>query len=162
MLDGIAGPTALGYDVIALRLGVALALTMLLGVEREQRDKPAGLRTHMLVGLGAAMFYIAGIEIVAQLKANDIIQSDPVRIVEGLVGGIGFLGAGAILRNDDRIKGLTTAAGIWVAGAVGLCAGAGLFALAAIGAVAAFILLRLFGMLGQSIGGGDADSATER
>jgi putative Mg2+ transporter-C (MgtC) family protein len=106
---------------IVVRLGLALLLGAALGYEREREGKAAGLRTHMLVSLGAALFMVTAIE--AEVPVKDL-----SRIIEGLPTGIGFLGAGAILKlsEDRKIEGLTTAANIWVAAAVGLTAGMGL------------------------------------
>src|SRR5262249_12694840 len=105
---------------IAVRLSVAVLLGAALGYEREREGKAAGLRTHMLVSLGAALFMTVAIE--AEVPVNDL-----SRVIQGLAVGIGFLGAGAILKlsQERKIEGLTTAANIWVAAAVGLSAGMG-------------------------------------
>lgn len=100
-----------------LRIGVGMALGAVLGLEREASGKAAGLRTYSLVGLGSAVFTLVGMEAFA--------PGDPSRIAAQIVSGIGFLGAGAIFRSGPLIKGLTTAAGLWAAAAVGMTAGAG-------------------------------------
>lgn len=116
---------------IALRLLVAALLGMVIGWEREALRKEAGLRTHMLVALGAAGFMIAIIELAAGLKLPGGNPSiDASRAYQGLIGGIGFLGAGAIIQGRGDVHGITTAAGIWCCGALGLAAGQGSFAVA--------------------------------
>src|SRR5262245_30377858 len=123
---------------LALRLLVAAALGGLLGYDRERKGKKAGLRTHMLVALGAALF----VEVGQQPGAT---TADLSRIGQGIAVGIGFLGAGAILKLQDHqeIHGLTSAAGIWFTAAVGLAAGAGRLAMAALGTILAVIILSL-------------------
>ncbi|WP_137918942.1 MgtC/SapB family protein [Hydrogenophaga sp. 2FB] len=118
------------------RMGEALLLGAAIGWDRERRDAEAGLRTHMLVALGAALFVLIPLE----SGMNDEQLS---RVVQGLVSGIGFLGAGAVLKDQEegRIHGLTTAASIWATAAVGLAAGMGLTGTAVLATV--FILLVL-------------------
>jgi putative Mg2+ transporter-C (MgtC) family protein len=101
---------------------LAFALSSLIGFERELRQKSAGLRTHTLVGVGAALFTLAG----RYGFPGDAFGTDPARIAAQVVTGIGFIGAGVIFTRRDGVRGLTTAATIWVAAAVGLTAGAGL------------------------------------
>lgn len=105
---------------IVLRLTLAGLLGGLLGFERESRGKAAGVRTHMLVCMGAAMFVLVS-------QQAGILQADISRVLQGVIAGVGFLGAGAILKSEDdsRVKGLTTAAGIWLTAAVGVAAGMG-------------------------------------
>lgn len=119
---------------VALRLVVAAALCGAIGAERELRERAAGLRTHMLVGVGACLFTI-----VSAYAWGDFVFDrtrgtvfDPTRIAAQIVTGIGFLGAGAILRQGLSVRGLTTAAGLWVAAAIGMSAGAGWYAPAVI------------------------------
>lgn len=129
---------------IALRLGVAIVLGMVIGWEREALRKDAGLRTHMLVALGAAGFMVAILELgFASAAANGGKPFiDPSRAYQGLIGGIGFLGAGAIIQSRGDVQGLTTAAGIWCCGGLGLAAGQGSFAVAIlIGVFALAVLL---------------------
>lgn len=133
---------------LALRLVGAAAAGAILGVEREAADKPAGLRTHILVSLGAACFVLTASSIAAEMtRTLDGIDStiDPTRIVHGVVGGIGFLGAGAILRHGTEVRGLTTAGSIWIAGAVGVASGAGDFVLAFGTALLAAAVVRVLG-----------------
>jgi putative Mg2+ transporter-C (MgtC) family protein len=112
-------------------LGAALLLSACVGVEREIRQKNAGLRTHTLVGLGAALFML-----ISKYGFNDVVHIgevvlDPSRVAAQIVSGIGFIGAGLIFVRRDSVRGLTTAASIWVTAAIGAAAGAGLLVLAA-------------------------------
>lgn len=105
---------------------LALLLTALIGVEREVRAKSAGLRTHALVGFGAAVIMVVSKYGFADLLATDHVALDPSRIAAQVVSGIGFIGGGLIFVRQDVVRGLTTAATIWLAAAVGMAAGAGL------------------------------------
>jgi len=119
---------------ITLRLGLALLFGAVIGWERERTRRPAGLRTNMLVALGAASFTLVSIAMIQQYMVNpsEPIGIDPAKIIAGIVGGIGFLGAGAIFQQSDRVRGMTTAAGIWVVAAVGVASGAGYYEIAGI------------------------------
>jgi len=133
----------LSIDTIVLRLLAASVLAAAIGLERETKDKPAGLRTHMLVGIGAAAFFLIFVEFaLGPLKDAEAISPDPTRVIQGIVTGIGFLGAGAIIQGGGNVKGLTTGAGIWVSGGIGLACGAGYYVIAAL--VTAFTLLVLY------------------
>jgi putative Mg2+ transporter-C (MgtC) family protein len=107
------------------RVLLAAFLGGLVGVQREARGKAAGLRTNTLIAAGSAVFAVLSIRVVPHL------QGDPSRLAAAVVTGIGFLGAGAILRNEHDVHGLTTAATIWVNSGIGLCAGVGLYLTAA-------------------------------
>lgn len=121
---------------LVLRLVLAAALGAVIGLEREWRDRTAGLRTHMLVCLGSAVFTVVsayGFQEWYDAIPSDqrtTIVSDPTRIAAQIVSGIGFLGAGAIFRANDGVRGLTTAASLWMMAAIGLATGAGYYALA--------------------------------
>ncbi len=118
---------------VAIRLFAAMLIAGVVGIDREVRQKPAGLRTHMLVGLGSAAFFLFAIKLAFEMAASDqlnVVSTDPVRIASGIIGGIGFLGAGTIIQSRGNVQGLTTAAGIWIAGAIGVSCGAGEFFLA--------------------------------
>jgi len=126
------------------RLGFALLVGAALGLEREWTDKPAGLRTYMLVAEGAALFMICSLLLGEQMIAAGQ-PYDPSRIASTVVQGIGFLAGGVILTQGRRVRGLTTAAGIWVTAAIGLLAGAGFYVVAAVGTaatIAALVALR--------------------
>lgn len=122
--------------VIALRLGLAALLGAAIGYERERRGKDAGLRTHMLVTLGATIFIL-----VPATAGMD--TADASRVMQGVVSGIGFLGAGAILKQErgQEVKGLTTAASIWVAAAIGVSIGYGREATAVAATLVALFVL---------------------
>lgn len=117
------------------RLLLAAALGALLGFEREWRLKTAGLRTNILIAIGSALFTLMSIEMA------EATGTDPARIAAQIVTGIGFLGAGAIMRTDSGIHGLTTAATVWVNAAVGVAAGGGEYHLALIAAAVTFLVL---------------------
>ncbi|MAE42373.1 magnesium transporter MgtC [Candidatus Woesearchaeota archaeon] len=119
---------------IFLRLLVASLLGGIIGLERKSFHKAAGIRTHMLIAMGAALFTILG----------TTSFSDPSRIVAGLVTGIGFLGAGAIFRSESHVKGLTTAASMWAVAAIGLSIGIGEYLLGAAAAVIVILILQLY------------------
>jgi len=130
-----------------LRLSVAALCGFVIGWEREAQRKEAGLRTHMLVGMGSAAFMIAILELSIRDSGGASAPVDPSRVYQGLIGGIGFIGAGAIIQSQGKVHGLTTGAGIWIVGAVGVASGQGAYVLAilvAILAVAILLLCRLF------------------
>ena len=132
-------------------LGVALVLSLLIGLERQFRGKEAGLRTHALVGLGSALFMLVSKWGFMDLVGVENISIDPSRVAAQVVSGIGFLGAGIIVFRADAVRGLTTAAAVWLTAAVGMAAGAGLFVLAVAATVAHFIVV-ILGPLSQRIG----------
>lgn len=115
---------------LALRLAVAVLCGFILGVERERKDKPAGLRTIVLISFGSALFMIVGNLVPFAYDWVDLSRIDPSRVASTVVTGIGFLGAGTIIQARGSIQGLTTAAVIWVAAAIGMCAGMGYLILA--------------------------------
>ncbi len=135
-------------EVIAGRLVAAILLAGCIGLDREWRQKSAGLRTHMLVALAAAVFTILASELhIDAARADPDGSADPIRIIEAVTAGVAFLGAGAIFRGGRNIQGMTTGAGIWLAGAIGLACGAGYAMLAAITVVLALIVLTLLGRI---------------
>jgi putative Mg2+ transporter-C (MgtC) family protein len=128
-------------DVEAIqRLALAMVVGAVLGVERERLDRPAGLRTYMLVVEGACLFMICAILLAEQVALAGGV-SDPGRIASTVVQGIGFIAAGVILTTGKEVVGLTTAAGLWVATALGLLIGAGFFVIAIIAAAATVVAL---------------------
>ncbi len=132
-------------DVVS-RLALALVYGGLIGWEREARNKPAGLRTHMMVSLGSAAFTLVSFELAAAAERGGM-ASDPIRIVEGVTAGIGFLGAGSIIQSRGAVEGVTTAAGLWVVGAIGIACGGGHYLLATTTAVLAFVILAVLGFI---------------
>lgn len=129
---------------IVVRLVLAALLGGLLGYERERHGKAAGVRTHMLVSLGAALFVLVP-------EQAGAAPADVTRVIQGLVAGIGFLGAGSIIKNRDEenVSGLTTAAGIWLTAAVGVACGLGRESTAVLSALLAFAILALVPHLGR-------------
>lgn len=129
-----------------IRLSAAAGLAAVIGLERELRGRPAGLRTHMLVSLGAAAFLLVGYEILfATAEGDPSARIDPTRIVEGVIGGIGFLGAGSIIRSGGSVHGITTGAAIWIAGAIGVACATGNLVLAVMVTVLALIIVLVLG-----------------
>ena len=140
MLRVLAGvPGGSGLDQ-AWDLVVALVLSSLIGVERELKQKSAGLRTHTLVGLGAALFMLISKYGFQDVLSPGRVVVDPSRVAAQIVTGIGFIGGGLIFVRRDLVRGLTTAAAVWLTAAVGAAAGAGMLALAA-GVTAAHFLV---------------------
>ena len=127
------------FDVF-LRLLLAAALGGAIGLEREYRHKPAGLRTNMLIALGSALFSVMSIDLGAAAGSPD-------RIAAQVVTGIGFLGAGAILRSGENVHGLTTAATIWVNAAIGMAAGLGAYAVASVAAAITLVVLAFLAVM---------------
>jgi putative Mg2+ transporter-C (MgtC) family protein len=129
-------PDAREFWRISIRLVLAMLFGGIIGIQRERSGKPAGVRTHMLVALGAALFVLGSMEF-------GMLSNDLSRVIQGLVTGIGFIGAGAILKREEKgeIEGLTTAAGIWMTAATGLAVGLGRFGLALISVLLAWFVL---------------------
>jgi putative Mg2+ transporter-C (MgtC) family protein len=125
-------------------LGLAFVLSSLIGLEREWRQKSAGLRTHTLVGVGAALFII-----ISKYGFNDVLSEgrvilDPSRVAAGVVSGIGFIGGGLIFVRGDIVRGLTTAAIVWMTAAIGMACGSGLVLLALVVTAAHFVIVFLY------------------
>ena len=118
-----------------VQMVLAVGLGTMVGYEREHEGKPAGMRTHGMVSLGAALFTLVSIHGFGG-------TSDPARLAAQIVSGVGFLGAGAILHDRGSIRGLTTAASLWVTAAIGTTIGAGMYVLSIETAVLVFLLLR--------------------
>jgi putative Mg2+ transporter-C (MgtC) family protein len=137
---------------VVLRLLAALLAGGIIGLQREVSGKAAGLRTHVLVCVGTTLFVLAAIDAGMEQDALS-------RVIQGLVTGIGFLGAGAILKveSSHQIKGLTTAAGIWMTAALGVAIGLGQLGTAAIGTVLAWFVLAVLIGIDRRIGGSDPD-----
>ncbi|MHB8870753.1 MAG: MgtC/SapB family protein [Thermoleophilia bacterium] len=132
---------------LVLRILLSALLGGLIGLERELRDRAAGFRTHILVAVGAAAFTVASVHgfdsFLSETAATNV-RIDPGRIAAQVVSGIGFLGAGAIIRHGVSVRGLTTAASLWAAAAVGLASGIGMYDLAAVTAVT--VVASLYGL----------------
>ena len=123
---------------------LATVFGSIIGFEREWRNRPAGLRTHVLVCVAAATFGILTIEIIhAPMFATEAVRLDPIRAVEAVTAGVAFLAAGTILFSRGEVHGLTTGAGMWLAGAIGICCGLGLWQIALFATVLGLIVLGL-------------------
>lgn len=120
------------YWEITLRLIIAVALGGLVGLEREWKNRSAGFRTHILVCIGSASIMLLSIHGFGAFVYEENVRTDPARLAAQVISGIGFLGAGTIIRNGSSISGLTTAASLWVVAAIGLCVGAGFYYAAAL------------------------------
>ncbi len=138
---------------IIIRLGAAALAGGVIGLERELHGKEAGIRTHCLVALGSALIMLVSIEIYNLYHTSAGV--DPSRIAAQVVTGVGFLGAGTIIRSGKSIVGLTTAAGLWTASGVGLACGLGYFRAAVITCVITLVILVFFAKLGKKLGGRD-------
>ena len=152
-VDGVFA-TELGALQIFLRMGAACLLAGIIGVEREIRDRPAGLRTFMLVSLASCLFTIIALEVSYMFETgNDesSVRPDPLRIIEAVTAGVAFIAAGAIIRHGARLEGLTTGAGLWLAGATGLACGAGFIAIAALVSILALVILTVFHLIEASL-----------
>jgi len=140
----VAEIPSLDWLDVLFRLAVAAGLGAAIGLERELDEKAAGLRTHMLVSLGAALFTMVGAYGFHDFLTGGgaIVRADPSRIAAQVVTGIGFLGAGVIFRHGFTVRGLTTAASLWVVAAIGMASGAGFWKGAVVGTVVGIVSLR--------------------
>lgn len=129
---------------LLIRIVLAGVLGGLIGLERQMHAKEAGLRTHILVGLGSAMFMVVSKYGFADMLSNNHVDLDPSRIAAQVVSGMGFLGAGTIIIQKQIVKGLTTAAGLWVTAAIGLVIGSGMYEIGIYGTVLALLVLETF------------------
>jgi putative Mg2+ transporter-C (MgtC) family protein len=138
---------ALTAQDVAIRIGAALVLGGVVGLERERKHRPAGFRTMILISMGSAAFMVVAHDIIIQAGPAPLPGGGAVgpaemsRVLQGLIGGIGFLGAGAVIQNKRAVRGLTTAAAVWVTAAIGAACGMGLYVTAAI--VAGFTMFTL-------------------
>jgi putative Mg2+ transporter-C (MgtC) family protein len=134
----------IGLPIVAGRLILAAGLGAVLGFDREMLSRPAGMRTHMLVSLAAATFTVVTFELIEQAKAEGSSSVDPIRIIEAVTAGVAFLAAGAIIQGRGKIHGVTTGAGLWLAGAVGTASGIGAYPIAILATGLGFVVLTLF------------------
>jgi putative Mg2+ transporter-C (MgtC) family protein len=135
--------TELGIPTIAGRMVLAAFLGLVIGLDREYLQRPAGVRTHTLVALAAATFTIVTFELMARFSHEGEITSDPIRVIEAVTAGVAFLAAGSIIQARGQVHGLTTGAGLWLAGAIGTACGIGAYAIAILATVFGFIVLTL-------------------
>lgn len=148
LLDELTMTMSIPLDIVVLRIVGAAILCGLIGLERELRNNTAGLRTNMLIGVAAAVFCIITLEMMNTLTSStEAVRMDPIRLVEAVTAGVAFLAAGVVVYTKGDVKGLTTGASMWLAGATGLSAGLGLWRLAllasALGVLILWVLRRM-------------------
>ena len=145
--------SAVSAEVALLRLGFAAVLGAAIGFERELNASSAGLRTHIIVALAACLFTLIAAEIMAAgIGGHDKKPvTDPLRLIEAVTAGVAFLAAGSIITSGGRVTGLTTGAGMWMAGAIGLACGSGLLPLAIMATVLTVMVLWLLGRVSRRI-----------
>lgn len=143
ILADLTGSLAVGWQVMIARLFGAVFLCGLIGFERESKQRPAGLRTHMLVGLAAALYCLIMLETLYD-SANeaDRISMDPLRLVNAVTSGVAFLAAGLIVFSQGKVKGMTTGTSLWLAAGVGLSVGFGMWMMAGVATVLALLIIR--------------------
>ncbi len=157
LIEEFGHPTFTGFAVIIARLLLAAIFGAAIGFEREWRNRPAGLRTHILVCVAAATFAILTIEIVhapmfSTATMKDAVKVDPIRVVEAVTAGVAFLAAGVVIFTRGEVHGLTTGAGMWLAGAIGVACGLGFWQIALFATVLALLVLSLVHRLERRAG----------
>lgn len=157
--DFVTSFSAIPVGAAFLRMIAALVLGGAIGFERESRDKPAGLRTHMLVSIAACLFTLVGLEL-AELDfgGDDVKRVDPLRLIEAVTAGVAFLAAGLIFTSGGKVRNITTGTSLWLAGAIGLACGGGQITLAALATVLTLVVVALFGAIERRmLGTGDRE-----
>jgi putative Mg2+ transporter-C (MgtC) family protein len=175
LIDEFSHPTYTSFPVVAARLLLAAVFGAVIGFEREWRNRPAGLRTHILVCVAAATFAILTVEIVHapmfhEPMLGEDVKVDPIRIVEAVTAGVAFLAAGVVIFTRGQVHGLTTGAGMWLAGAIGVASGLGLWQIAlftTLLALAVLVLLYAFESKldmnqGEDFAEGETDQTSKR
>ena len=162
LLGNMFEDPALAPEVVVARLLAAVLFCGLIGLEREARARPAGLRTHMLVGLAAALYCLIMLELVAAADAHTgLLAMDPLRLLSAVTSGVAFLAAGLIVFSQGKVHGLTTGASLWLTAAVGVSAGLGMWLLAGLSTVLALVIIRLVKLVEEAAkrryGNGDKD-----
>jgi putative Mg2+ transporter-C (MgtC) family protein len=132
------------FGELALRLGLAALIGLLLGLDREMRGHDAGIRTHALVALSSAMIMVSSLLLYAEMRTSGGDGPDPLRAVQGLAQSIGFIAAGLIFVRGGAVRNMTTAANIWIAASIGIACGCGQYAVVLVGAALALALLTVF------------------
>jgi putative Mg2+ transporter-C (MgtC) family protein len=145
---------------IAVRLAASILFGAVIGWERESKNRPAGLRTHILVCLASATFTIVAVELVNWAERNGA-TSDPIRAIEAVTAGVAFLAAGTIIQARGQVQGLTTGASLWLAGAIGVASGTGMYSLAVMVTFLALIILTWLQWLANRINSEKPDDAVD-
>lgn len=157
--DSVTNPTDVSFAAMLARMIAAMVCGGIIGLDRERRGKPAGFRTLMLVSLASAIFMIITFKLM-QLSSEiyENVNPDPIRVIEAVITGIAFLGAGAIIQSRGNVRHMTTGATIWLAGSAGVACGAGYLVIAAMTTVLGFIIVAVIGALEHAIQNGSKDS----
>ena len=159
----ILSTASIGAGDVAVRLLLAMALGATIGLDRELRAKPLGLRSFILVSVGAALFSLVNAELIAELDGREGLAVDPGRVIQGIVQGIGFLGAGAVIQaRGDIVVGGTTGATIWAVGGVGIACGFGFYLHAVLATAIVLFVLTVLGFVERWFGKDDASDGGGR
>ncbi|MDD9718999.1 MgtC/SapB family protein [Dinoroseobacter sp. PD6] len=162
IIQELTALTTLPWQVVLLRLAGALVLCGLIGLERETKSRPAGLRTHMLVGLAAALYCLIMLEVLANMDSySDRVSSDPLRLVNAVTNGVAFLAAGMIVFSQGKVRGITTGTSLWLAAAIGLSVGFGFWMMAVATTLLALLVIRVLKLGEVRTAGGDSDQASD-
>jgi putative Mg2+ transporter-C (MgtC) family protein len=152
--------TSLPVSVIVARTLATVAFCGLVGLERESSRRPAGLRTHMLIGLAACVYCLLTLTLIDRAdEFGDTVQMDPLRLIEAVTGGVAFLAAGLIVFSQGKVRGLTTGASMWVAAAIGVACGLGEWVIAATTTVLTLTIIALIRQLEKQAGTYEQDRA---
>lgn len=131
---------------MGVRMALAALFGVIIGIDRELQGREAGLRTNMLIALAASVFTILTLELAAEItERSDESRPDPLRIFEAITAGVAFLAAGTIIRFGSDVRGLTTAAAMWLVGSIGIACGMGAYSVAGIATILGFIIITLIG-----------------
>jgi len=141
----------MNYLEITIKIGIIVLLSGIIGLDRELKHKPAGLKTHILVGLGSTIFTLVSLYMYYEFQGKQGASVDPGRIAAQVVTGIGFLGAGTIMQSKGTITGLTTAASLWAVAGIGLAVGAGMYPLAVISTAAILMVFFIINRIGYAV-----------
>jgi putative Mg2+ transporter-C (MgtC) family protein len=161
VIDDIMTATSMPWQVILARLLAAVGFCGLIGFERETRHRPAGLRTHMMVGLAACLYTLIMLETLAGAgEYSDRISMDPLRLVNAVTSGVAFLAAGMIVFAQGKVRGLTTGTSLWLSAAIGLAAGFGLWLMAAATTLLALLIIRLV-KIAEDLANGGSDEGSD-
>lgn len=150
---------SLPISVVVARTLATVVFCGLIGLERETARRPAGLRTHMLIGLAACIYCLLTLALLARAgEFHETVRMDPLRIIEAVTGGVAFLAAGLIVFSQGKVRGLTTGASMWVAAAIGVACGLGEWAIAGMTVILTLIIIALVRKLERRAGTHEEDS----
>lgn len=154
LADEVTGTfSTVSWEVSAARLTFSLLLAALIGLEREVRSKPAGLRTHMLVSMAACLFILVSQQLgTLEFGADEAMRIDPLRLIEAVTAGVAFLAAGIIFTSGGKVQNITTGASMWLAGAIGLACGSGQVPLAMLATGIVLVVLIVLGWIERKLG----------